>query len=228
MAGDQARFERAGRDIGRTRRAARASAAMPISSTGWPVQEPRGYPGTRDPEPPGTGKREPAKPGTGAPRRGRQEAGGGRAGQHPEPGGSSCFRGSDTRRYRAHHQRVQPAGRGRVLLCHLAVPHRRGGGQPGRLYRRRVLYRQAAPARRREPHQRHTPGRDHTGGGRVGDRGDDHAGVRGAAGTPAAWRSPRAQRSDPGGDGDCPAGPGGDAAVRGTARHLAWRHPRLP
>lgn len=67
MAGDQARFERAGRDIGRTRRAARASAAMPISSTGWPVQEPLGYPGTRDPEPPGTGKREPAKPGTGAP-----------------------------------------------------------------------------------------------------------------------------------------------------------------
>ena len=63
MAGDQARFERAGRDIGRTRRAARASAAMPISSTGWPVQEPRGYPGTRDPEPPGPGKREPAIPG---------------------------------------------------------------------------------------------------------------------------------------------------------------------
>ena len=64
MASDHTRFERAGRDIGRTRRAVRASAAMPISSTGWPVQEPRGYPGTPDPEPLSPEKHEPTKAGS--------------------------------------------------------------------------------------------------------------------------------------------------------------------
>ena len=166
-------------------------------------------------------------PGTGQPGWPRP-AGRSGPGQHAEPGRGRHLRSGHAGRDRAGDQGVQQAGGRRLLHRYLAVPHRRGGGQPRRVHRAGVLPRPAALARRGEPDPGHL-----ACGGHPGDRGLVARHGCAAAGRDTAGRSPAGRPAGPGrghsrGGGACPAGPGAHPPVRDPAGHVPGREPRLP